>query len=72
MKFGTNTLNYNFYTSTGYTQIWGDGTGGTVYGVYNASSGLSTVSTNAFGRVPTGQYVRPGNYSDTITVTVTY
>ncbi len=63
-------LNYALYTTSGHTTIWGDGTlsTATVAGTGNGSAQPLTV----YGRVPTGQHVADGSYSDTITVTLTY
>lgn len=72
MTSGANTLNYNVYTSAAFTSIWGDGTGGTITVNYNGAGNPNSLSYTAYGRVPAGQYVTPGSYTDTITVTVTY
>lgn len=65
-----NTLNYNIYTSNSYAAVWGDGTNSTVTQSYGGG-GASTTFT-AYGKIPTGQYVLPGLYGDSITITVTY
>jgi spore coat protein U domain-containing protein, fimbrial subunit CupE1/2/3/6 len=66
------TLNYNIYTTTGRTVIWGDGTGttATVTGMGNGAAQTLT----PFGQIPAGQTatVTPGNYTDTVTITVTF
>jgi spore coat protein U-like protein len=67
---GANTLNYNIFTTSGYTTIWGDGTGGT--STLGNGGGTWIVLFTGFGRIPVGQYVAAGSYTDTITVTVTY
>ncbi len=75
MGSGANTLQYNLYTTAGLLTIFGDGSGttGTVAGT---GLGVATVNTvQVFGQVPdsaTNQAAIPGNYTDTITVTVTY
>ena len=75
MGSGTNTLQYNLYTSAALATVFGDGTGGT--GTV-AGTGLGVATANSvqvFGQVPdsaTNQAAVPGNYTDTITVTVTY
>jgi spore coat protein U-like protein len=69
MQNGANLLNYGLYQDSGHTQNWGNTVGtDTVAGVGNGS----LVSTTVYGNVPAGQYVVPGNYTDTVQVTVTY
>lgn len=64
---GTDHVRYELYGNPGRTQRWGaDSTGLT--GTGTGSSQTLTV----YGRVPGGQAVPAGRYSDTITVTVTY
>jgi len=77
MKSGSNSLNYNLYFDAAFTQIRGDGTGGsqTGGGTLTLTPSLRTDTTpisTIYGRIPAGQDVAPGNYSDTITVTITY
>lgn len=76
MLSGTNRLNYNIYFDAAFTQIRGDGTGGTQAGTANlsVSAGRRTdsVSATIYGRIPAGQDASPGVYADTITITVTY
>lgn len=66
----SHTLGYGLYTSSGYSTIWGDGTGGTatVAGTGNGAAQSVTV----YGRIPAAQFVTAGNYSDLVTVTVNY
>jgi len=71
MTNGANTLNYTLYTAAARTTIWGDGTLSTqtVNGTGNGNSQTVT----AYGRVPSGQTnLAAGNFSDTITATITY
>jgi spore coat protein U-like protein len=66
---GGDTLNYNIYSDAAFTTIWGDGTSGT------APTGTGTgaaVATSYYVNVPAAQYVTPGAYSDTVTVTVAW
>ena len=77
MKSGTNVLSYNLYFDAAYTQIRGDGTGGSQVGggsltLTTASRTQSVPTSTIYGRIPAGQDVAPGSYSDTIVVTVTY
>lgn len=70
MTSGSNILNYNLYTSSLYTSIWGDGTGATSTVSGNADSSGSTQT--VYGRSPHQPTAVPGGYSDSIVVTVTY
>ena len=76
MLSGTNRLNYNLFFDAAYTQIRGDGTGGSQTGgasltLTTANRTQSTTST-IYGRIPAGQDVAAGAYTDTIVVTITY
>ena len=76
MLSGTNKLNYNLFFDAAYTQIRGDGTGGSQTG--GASLALSpgnptqSSTSTIYGRIPASQDVAAGAYSDTIVVTITY
>jgi len=79
MSSGGNKLNYNLYTSSARTTIWGDGTSGT--GVKSGSFyypaliglGVKREETHYFyGRIPANQNVPAGEYRDTVGVTVLY
>jgi spore coat protein U-like protein len=76
MFSGANSLNYNIYWSTAYSQIMGDGTGGSFAGTagpFVVPAGGSNFATGTmYGLIPASQDVVPGGYSDVITVTVTY
>lgn len=63
-------LNYNLYTSSALTSIWGDGTSGTV--TVSGINGHTTSNFTVYGHLPTPQGVTANPYSDNITVTVTY
>jgi spore coat protein U-like protein len=65
-------LNYNVYTTSGYSVIWGDNSGGSATENYAGLLSLGSVSFTGWGRLPAGQYVAAGPYTDRITVTVTY
>lgn len=62
----TNYLNYTLYQNSAMTTIWGNSTNTGV-----TSSNEST-STGVYGRIPAGQNVPAGSYSDTVTATVTF
>ncbi len=66
-------LNYNVFTSPSMSAVWGDGTGGT------ATVAAGRVPRNRpprpltiYGRIPAGQNVSAGTYSDTLVVTITW
>jgi spore coat protein U-like protein len=79
MVSGPNFLVYNLFTTSGYTQVWGNGLSGSA--VVNGSMKLGRSAGSSYtdsrihpvhGRIPTAQDVPPGNYADAIVVTVTY
>jgi spore coat protein U-like protein len=62
-------LAYGLFQDAGHTVGWGVTAGtDTVAGTGNGATQPITV----YGQIPTAQYVVPGAYADTITVTVTY
>lgn len=64
-------LNYNLYTTTGRTVVWGDGVLGT--SVPGSITGCNTRSHTVYGRIPLGQKtVKPGSFSDALVLTVTF
>lgn len=65
------TLTYELYSDAVGGTVWGSGSGGATV-AYNATT--STASTlTVFGRIPLGQNgANVGDYSDTVTVTVTF
>lgn len=74
MSLASNQLNYNLYTTGGFTSIWGDASGGTVTVSDSYTSiGLSTTRNyTVFGQIPASQFVNTGTYTDAVLVTVTY
>lgn len=76
MLSGANRLNYNIYFESNFQTVRGNGTGGTQAGsatltVSSGNRNASVVGT-LFGRIPAQQDVVPGNYTDTIIITMTY
>jgi len=65
------TLSYNFYADAGATQVWGDGTGGTVTRAQRVRRN-ETWSVPFYGRIAVNQNVTPGIYSDTLTITINF
>ena len=76
MSNGTQTLQYNLYTTNGYATLLGDGTTAGSANVTGTGGGLSAATTiTVYGRLPdsaANQAVPAGNYTDTITVSVAY
>ncbi len=74
MSNGTDTLQYNLYTTAAFATLFGDGTTGST--MPGTGTGIATaVALTVFGSLPdnaTNQNVSTGAYSDTINVTVTY
>lgn len=67
---GGGAINYGLYTDAAHSVTWGDDTGGsaTVTGVGTGTSQVVTV----YGAVPAQTTPAPGNYSDTITATISF
>ncbi len=74
MSNGTDTLQYNLYTTAAFATLFGDGTTGA--GVGGVGTGLaSAVAVTVYGSLPdnaANQAVSTGAYTDTVNVTVTY
>lgn len=70
----SNQMNYNLYTDTNHTVIWGDGTGGS--SVINGANEAATTTYTVYGKLSFPQTLGPATYpdaySDTITMTLTY
>ncbi len=62
MAAGKSRLNYNLYTTSARSNVWGDGTGGS----WTVTGSKLTV----YASIPGRQVVSPGNYSDTVVVTI--
>ncbi len=68
LQSGANLLYYNLYTDALRSLIWGDGTVGTTL-----VSGSGTAATyTVYGRIPGGQNLPAGSYTDSITVTLDF
>lgn len=63
---GSNFLSYELYSDSGRTTVWN-----TASPVTGTGSGAAQTLT-VYGRIPNGQNVPVGAYTDTIQVTVTY
>lgn len=67
---GSDQLNYNLYTSVAHTSIFGDGTNGTRAVSQRFKNNTKRVT--VYGQIPAMENIAAGNYSDTITVSVTF
>lgn len=68
MKSGSNFLNYELYKSSSRNSVWGTGTEANQIQLLQGGNGSVVV----YGRIPAGQTVPPGSYSDTVTITLTF
>lgn len=73
MASGGNHLEYNLYTDATYSQVWGDGTGGSAT-VAGGAALLGSRDHTIYGRIPltSQRAAMVGSYSDSITVTITF
>ena len=77
MNFGNNQLNYNIYTNTNRTSIWGNGTQSSTtisnsYVLSRQEYPQKTDNFTTYARAPGSQNLPSGVYNDTITVTVNF
>jgi len=70
LKSGSNTLNYNLYTNSNRTTIWGNGSQGT--STLTSILVLSSINLPVYGRIPALQDVSVGSYTDNIIITVNF
>lgn len=70
MANGSDRLNYALYQETARTNNWGNTPGTDTPAAIVAPTTASTLT--VYGRVPAGQNVPIGTYTDTVTVTVNY
>jgi spore coat protein U-like protein len=68
MKSGNNFLVYEIYKTTARNTRWGSGADGVTIQLLQPGNGSVVV----YGRIPRGQAVPPGSYSDTVTITLTF
>ncbi len=68
MKSGNSFLVYEIYKTNGRTTRWGAGAEALDLQILQAGSGSIAV----YGRIPGGQQVPAGNYSDSVTITLTF
>jgi spore coat protein U-like protein len=68
LKVGSNYLSYGLYSDSGRSTVWGN-TSGT--GKAHTGTGTATDMT-VYGRIPWGQNVPTGSYTDTVVATVNF
>ena len=71
LKTGSENLLYNLFYG-GFTQVWGDGSGGTTTHFDNNPPNNKDVVLTVYGRITAGQDVGIGSYTDTVVVTLEY
>lgn len=64
-------LSYNLFIDSSMSVVWGDGTQGTMI-VSNKVHKNKPWITPYYGRIPAGQDVSAGTYSETLSVTITW
>lgn len=67
---GGGAVNYQLYTDAAHANVWGDGTSGSTMATGTGSG--SQQSLTVYGVVPAQTTPAPGNYSDTITATISF
>ena len=68
---GSETLDYNLFMDASRSVIWGDGTSPTsFYSDSNPPNG--NVQVTIFARIPAGQDVTAGSYTDTVLATINF
>lgn len=84
LKKGADSLSYNLFTDPGYSSVFGDGSSATstvqicYSGIFAGCGGAPSGSSGTpfpvtvYGRIPAGQDVSVGDYSDSITATITF
>jgi spore coat protein U-like protein len=78
LRAGTKRLTYNLFGDSGRSAVWGNGFGGTTVmsGSFTVGPGAGNHQRQAtnpiYGRIPAGQSVLDGAYSDTIVVTLEF
>jgi spore coat protein U-like protein len=68
---GPERLAYNLFTTPSFSTVWGDGSGGSQTQT-NLVTRTNPWNATIYGRLPAGQNVPVGSYSDVITVTIEF
>lgn len=65
-------MNYSLYSDSARTTAWGNGSNGASVQTITASTSSSERTFTVYGRVPKGQDVNVGSFSDTVQATVNF
>jgi spore coat protein U-like protein len=65
-------LGYNLFVDAARSAIWGDGTGGSQAYLVGNPPNNTDVTVTIHGRIPAGQDISAGAYSDSVSVTVNF
>jgi spore coat protein U-like protein len=71
MQDAAERLSYNLFRDAARTVVWGDGSSGTSSYVIPVAI-LTKIPLSVYGRIPPGQDVRTGSYTDSVTVVVNF
>jgi spore coat protein U-like protein len=69
---GTERLAYNLYRDAARTTVWGDFTGGTSAFTDIDPPKKEDLTVTVYGRIPPGQDISAGTYTDTVTVVMNF
>lgn len=72
LRSGGNLLAYNLYLDVPRSVVWGDGTGGSSMYQDKNPPNNQQVHLTVYGRIPAGQDVSVGTYSDSIVATIVF
>lgn len=72
MRQGSEILTYNLYRDASRNTIWGDGTGGTQSYFQLFVPRNQNINVPVYGRIPAGQDVSAGIYTNTVTATIQF
>ena len=72
MASGPEKFSYNLFRDAARTTVWGDATAGTSAYFEADPPNKTDIVVTIFGRVPPGQDVRAGSYSDTVSIEVNF
>jgi spore coat protein U-like protein len=69
---GTEPLSYNLYRDAARSMAWGDGTGGTSFYSVADPPNNQNVALTIYARIPAGQDISAGSYTDSVSVVINF